>query len=446
MKRLIALSILVAASIAVIPSASPAVAATPPNIIILMSDDQRWDKVTPEYMPNVWALGHSPDATALGSHPGAEGIAYSNSFVPNAMCCPSRASTLTGNYSQTTGVWDNKPPFGGWETFHGGPEADTIATDFDAAGYRTALIGKYMNGYVGGRNSFVPPGWDRWFATSTGAFYDYGVTTQAGFRYYGSDRSDYITRVLNNQAQRFVAKGTEPFFLYYAFTAPHSPAIPDPRDVGRFAGERDLKFGAPTNWPSSQLESAYSVDRAVGQILSNVPDNTIVVYIGDNGYLWGEKRLTPSGGDLVTTPVRAKEWPYNESIRVPIIFATLDGTTVPLTDRDDIVLNVDLRESLLTAAGITSNHEGLNWFDPGYVARDSFVLEHTGTRVPTYCGARSKGFMYARFSGGEELFFDETLGEKPLDLLDRSDAPAEYDALKALARTCQPPDGYTWGA
>jgi hypothetical protein len=192
------------------------------------------------------------------------------------------------------------------------------------------------------------------------------------------------------------------------------------------------------------------MDRAVGQILRNVPDNTIVVYIGDNGYLWGEKRLVPSGDDLVTSSLADKRWPYNESIRVPIIYATLDGTTAPLTDRDDIVLNVDLRESLLTAAGITSNHEGLNWFDPGYVARDSFVLEHTegdaSTDVPTYCGARSKGFMYARFSGGQELFFDETLGEKQADLLERSDAPAEFDALKALARTCQPPDGYTWGA
>ena len=445
MKDLVALSILVA-GIAIILSPSPAVAARPPNIIILMSDDQRWDKVTPQYMPNVWALGHGADATRLGSHRGAEGVAYRNSFVPNPMCCPSRASTLTGNYSQTTGVWKNAPPFGGWETFHGGPEAHTIATDLDAAGYRTALIGKYLNGYRGGRTSFVPPGWDRWFATPTAAFYKYGVTTKSGFRHYGSRHSDYITRVLNHQAQRFVAKGTAPFFLYYSFTAPHSPAIPDPRDVGRFAGERDLGFRHQTNRPSSQLESAYSMDRAVGQILRNVPDNTIVVYIGDNGYLWGEKRLAPSGGDLVTKHVRAKEWPYNESIRVPIIFATLDDTTVPLTDREDIVLNVDLRESLLTAVGIKSNHEGLNWFDPGYVARDSFVLEHTGTRVPTYCGARSKGFMYARFSGGQELFFDETIGEKPVDLLERSEAPADYHALKALARTCQPPDGYTWGA
>ena len=334
------------------------------------------------------------------------------------MCCPSRASTLTGNYSQTTGVWRNNPPSAAGQTFHGGPEADTIATDFDAAGYRTALIGKYLNGYRAGRTSFVPPGWDRWFATDTGAFYEYGVTTKAGFRHYGSDPSDYITRVLNDQAQRFVAKGTEPFFLYYAFTAPHGPAIPDPKDVGRFAGERDFRFRDQTNKRSSQLESAYSMDRAVGQLLRNVPDNTIVVYMGDNGLLWGEKRLAPSGGELATKHLRAKQWPYNESIRVPIIYATLDGSTVPLTDRDDIVLNVDLRESLLTAVGITSNHEGLNWFDPGYVARDSFVLEHTqaGSRgnVPTYCGARSKGFMYARFSGGEELFFDESLGEKPV--------------------------------
>jgi hypothetical protein len=80
------------------------------------------------------------------------------------------------------------------------------------------------------------------------------------------------------------------------------------------------------------------------------------------------------------------------------------------------------------------------------VARDSFVLEHTYNsvvpNVPTYCGARSKDYMYVRFSNGYELFYDEAVGEQPAMLLDPAAVPAE---LKELAQTCQPPDGYTWG-
>jgi Arylsulfatase A and related enzymes len=92
-----------------------------PNVVIIMSDDQRWDTATTQFMPNL-------NADLIPN-----GITYTNSFVPNPLCCPSRASTLTGNYSYTTGVWANQGTFGGFDGFNAHDNADyTIATDFDA--------------------------------------------------------------------------------------------------------------------------------------------------------------------------------------------------------------------------------------------------------------------------------------------------------------------------
>src|SRR5438105_11408792 len=130
-----------AALMLIVPSLAlgtkPVAAATSqPNVVIIMSDDQRWDTVNSTYMPMLTDLVVP------------NGITYTNSFVPNPLCCPSRTSTLTGDYSDTTGVWTNVGPFGGFDGFNGHDnQGKTIAMDFHTAGYRTGLIGKYLNGY-----------------------------------------------------------------------------------------------------------------------------------------------------------------------------------------------------------------------------------------------------------------------------------------------------------
>src|SRR5439155_5263079 len=223
----IAMSILGLAT--VIPLA--ATAASRPNVVILMSDDQRWDTITPTLTPNIW-----DNLVNTGPlFPDSVSTAFTDAFVPDPLCCPSRTSTLTGRYSHTTGVYANVPPYGGFASFD---DTHTIATDFRSAGYQTAMIGKYLNGYNAGIEDYIPPGWDRWFAVNTGVFYNYVAQSDGVHLQYGSQPSDYATRVLSSQAVSFVqgAKAAgEPFFLYYAFTAPHAPAIPDPTDVGRFA-------------------------------------------------------------------------------------------------------------------------------------------------------------------------------------------------------------------
>lgn len=449
---------IVAAALVVVLAPPVALASTPaksrstkpPNVVILMSDDQRWDVVTPQFMPHVYE--RLIDPTAVDARfPNTTHVSFVNSFVPNPFCCPSRTSTLTGNYSHTTGVWYNSGTYGGFGAFD---DKHTIAVDFDQAGYRTGMIGKYLNGYIGGTSTYVPPGWDEWFAANTGAYYNYGITASGGTNsrllHYGSRPRDYITRVLDGQAQKFVSnakKNGTPFFLYYAFTTPHGPSTPDPKDVGRFAG---ADAGPPiTN--EKMLESAYGVDRAVNHLLDILPANTIVIYMSDNGYLWGETK--GSWGSLY-----GKQWPYNESIRVPMELTSLNGTYNPVAGVNDIVLNVDLRTTLTHAVGIAplTRTEGINWNGPDYVSRTVFPLEHfrgTGD-IPTYCGAREQDWMYVRFrlpSGEyqEELYYEP--GSEAYDWIETdnlADDPiyqADLNRLRTASQNlCDPaPPGYS---
>jgi N-acetylglucosamine-6-sulfatase len=406
-----------------------AVTARPrPNVIIILSDDQRWDKVTAKYMPNVYAL-----SLRTGSVP------FRNAFVSNPGCCPSRSTILTGRYSHTTGVWDNGQHMGGFGAFD---DKHTLAVDFQAQGYRTAMIGKYLNGYPAGRDTYVPPGWGRWFALRGGVYYDYGVTTKRRLLHFGKRSEDYATRVLQHEAIDFVtAHNPKPFFLYLSATAPHGPAIPDPRDIGRFAGDADFTFDRQTKYPTSSLESAYGVDRAVGRLLAHVPDDTVVLYMSDNGYMW--KDATPRG------EMSGKLWPYNESIRVPMIYASLDDSIMPNADAGDVVANVDLRTTLLHTAELAplTSQEGINWFGANYSPRDHLVIEHYAT--PTYCGIRQTNWMYARFHDPDGSYVEElyNLSADPFELnnLAATDETKRSEMYGYAEAECDPPPpGYAW--
>ena len=124
-----------------------------PNIVFVLTDDMR--KGDLKYMPKTRSV--------LGD----KGMSFGSAFVSNALCCPSRATIMRGQYAHNTGVWTNlvHTPDGGWNAYRtNGNERDNVATRLDAAGYRTALIGRYLNGYWDD-TTYVPPGWDRWFAT-----------------------------------------------------------------------------------------------------------------------------------------------------------------------------------------------------------------------------------------------------------------------------------------
>ncbi len=174
---------------AIVPGASPAVGRpTRPDIVLIVMDDQHIQ--TLQWMPTVW------------NEIVRKGKAFKNAMVPTSTCCPSRASLLTGLYAHDTEVWSNGR---GWGRFvDAGMEDRTVAVWLRSAGYRTGLIGKYLNSYKG---TAGPPGWSFWraFQGVNGAYYDYRLRHGDGsVTVHGSDPSDYSTDVLRRLSLRYI--------------------------------------------------------------------------------------------------------------------------------------------------------------------------------------------------------------------------------------------------
>jgi arylsulfatase A-like enzyme len=435
-----------------------AAGAAKPNVIVVLTDDQRWD--TLKYMPTV--------RKQLVD----KGVTFSNSFVVDPLCCPSRASILTGDYSHTTGVWRNGAPDGGFRSFR---DRNTLATRLDAAGYRTALIGKYLNNYDDSTafQWYVPPGWDKWFAFwGEKGYFGYEVDDNGLIEDYGWDPADYSTDVLANEAFRFIQdSGKKPFFLYFAPKAPHVTngqeslfrADPAPRDENAFRGfepfmppsvnERDVgdkpryirslpqvSLNALAELRRTQLASLLDVDRAVGGMLALLRKegklkNTIIVFTSDNGYSWGEhRRLT-------------KLVPYEESIRVPLVIR-YDRVIERARSDPRFALNIDLAPTIVDAAGLSPHgFEGRSLVpflagrsSPG---RRSFLIEQ-GARgeVPPYCGFRSRRWKYVQYATGEEEVYH--LSRDPYELTNLAGRPGMQDALRSyrervIRSPCRPP-------
>jgi N-acetylglucosamine-6-sulfatase len=336
-----------------------------PNIVFILTDDMRKDDL--RYMPKTRMLLKR------------KGMSFENAFVSNSLCCPSRATIMRGQYSHNNGVWSNDPTTnvstsGGWQTYKRvGDELDNVATRLDDAGYRTALIGKYLNGY---RNTTdVPPGWDRWFATvEPGAYdyFDYDMIDDGTKRHYGASDGDYKTDVLSRKAEAFITNSAPrgPFFAYVAPVAPHEPTTPAPRDAHTYDGIRGPRLSSfnerdvsdKPSWmrrlprlTSTQIaeiddrherrvETLQSVDDLVGKVASTlrnarVMNNTYIFFTSDNGWHHGEHR------------VPASKWrSYEEDIHMPLLVrgpgVEAGSTTHKLT------LNTDYLPTFTDLAGV----------------------------------------------------------------------------------------------
>src|SRR5215210_6223032 len=186
-----------------------------PNIIFVLTDDL--DYASAQKMPQI------------RSRLIEEGISLEEAFVSHPICCPSRATILTGLYDHNHGVKGNAPPEGGFQTFVSeGREENTIGTSLQGAGYQTAFFGKYLNQYGQDDPTHVPPGWDEWYGKlNEQRLYDYRINENGEVASYGSEEEDFYTDVLSGQATDFVSRAAsndQPFFAYVAPTAPHSPA------------------------------------------------------------------------------------------------------------------------------------------------------------------------------------------------------------------------------
>ncbi|MGH9549246.1 MAG: sulfatase family protein, partial [Terriglobales bacterium] len=218
-----------AAWLSAIPAASAKEHEKEPNIVFILTDDQRLEDIN--HMPKLKQFLID------------EGMSFSNYFSTVSLCCPSRATILRGQYGHNTGVMTNGGSNGGFETAHRlGLENSTIAVWLHEHGYKTALIGKYLNHYPGTMgSSYIPPGWDVWDSSVGGnpySEYNYTLNENGKLVQYGNKPEDYGTDVYAHKALAFIktcAEEKKPFFLYLAFYAPHGPATVAPRHEGMFA-------------------------------------------------------------------------------------------------------------------------------------------------------------------------------------------------------------------
>lgn len=317
-----------------------------PNIVVILSDDQ--DAASVQNMPKLIDLIAQ------------NGLTFTNAFAQFSLCAPSRVTWLTGQEAHNHGVLSN----GEGPEFQP-QEANALPIWLKAAGYRTALIGKYLNGYDQPQfNTMVPPGWDTWQATAKGDYFDWQMNENGTLVSYGSNAADYSTDVIAKKADDFIASSTQPFFLFVTPHGPHAPNEPAPRHVGKFANEPFpqtpafnetdmsdkpdyMQSLAPvstkhaTNKWRSQLEQLQSVDDLVEGIINELKEkgelaNTVVIFSSDNGFCNGEHRSI------------GKHLGYECSIRIPLV---MSGPGIGSGKRSQLVTNVDLTATIVDLAG-----------------------------------------------------------------------------------------------
>jgi N-acetylglucosamine-6-sulfatase len=419
-----------------------------PNIVFVLTDDLAWNLVL--YMPHVVRMQR-------------EGETFSNYFVTDSLCCPSRASILTGRFPHDTHVYDNSPPEGGYGVFHArGEERQTFALALQRVGYRTALMGKYLNGYrpaarEGARRPYVPPGWDEWDVAGNGyPEYGYRMNSDGRVRAYGYRAHDYLTDVLARKSLRFIdraAAAGKPFLLEVATFAPHAPFTPAPRDLSTLPGlraPRSPAFNAiGANEPAwlrsfvalgqaqiaaidrkfrRRAQAVQAVDRMIGEIRARLAAralarDTYVVFSSDNGLHMGEHRLQP--GKLTA---------FDTDIKVPLI---VTGPGVPGSRTvSQMAENIDLCPTFerLGRAPVSARADGrslaaLLQGKPVAGWRSEILVEHHGRVLgsgdpdlptrgagnpPSYEALRTRDGLYVEYATGEREYYD--LRRDPFEL------------------------------
>ena len=431
------------------PAVTPSPTPTPgprPNIVLVLADDLDLDSA--KLMPRL--------PIAMGQ----PGTTFARAYATTALCAPSRGSILTGQYAHNHRLVYNEPPDGGFPSFRG--DASTIAVWLKAGGYRTALLGKYINGYPrGSAETYVPPGWDEWFGHLSdfedGRYYNYWVNDNGQVFRYGAQPEEYSTDVLTKRAVDYIQKAagrTEPFFLYLAPEAPHAPAIPPDRHSGEFPRESCPRFpsfneddvrdkpawvqGIPLmtdaviksadSFQRGRLRTTRGVEDLLEQVLAALVaagklDNTYVFFASDNGLLMGEHRA-----------VGRKNNHYEESIHVPLM---VRGPGVPAGQvLLHPVLNIDLAPTFAELAGIPipDSVDGRSFAPllragpPGLDQwRSDFLVEHFGAGVSS--ALRTADVLYAELESGERELYDMRKDPYQVDSQHRRVDPSVLEPL-----------------
>ncbi len=327
-----------------------------PNILLVVTDDldARSDSIS-----------HMEGLRSLVAN---RGVTFSNAYVTQALCCPSRVSILRGQYPHNTGVNENNG--GDYRQFvSSGKEANTFATWVQEAGYQTGYFGKYLNGYNTLR---MPEGWNRWFSdmgrSKLQNFNDQGIEV------YFNPKKHLFEDVLRDEAIGWLRQDRDPslpFLAVLSTHAPHTPATPARRHAKLFPGAdlprpeafNEKKVDDKNGWirrleplgrdEIGEMETLYrnrlrvmeGVDEMLEDVLLELDsqgelDNTYVFFTSDNGFHFGEHRFH-----------QGKQTSYEEDIAVPMIVSG-PGVAAGVT-RQQMVLNQDLAPTFAEIAGAT---------------------------------------------------------------------------------------------
>jgi N-acetylglucosamine-6-sulfatase len=355
-------------------------ASAQPNVVLIQADDQTTTQFKRQFMPKTMRLLTKPGTT------------FTDYIATTALCCPSRASLITGQYAHNNGVSSNGNK-GGYPALI--DKGNVLPVWLQQAGYNTIHVGKFLNAYqrYAQRPTDVAPGWTDWQTLLSGenySYYRYHMSNNGRSVYHGGSNKDYATRVLTRKAVRAVrsyAPSSAPFYLQLDERAPHISSgnrhgrcggkirypEPDPRDKREFRNaplprppsfnEKNMSdkpafmrnaplIGAREkrrireHWRCG-LAALAGVDRSVAGVYNAVKQagelkDTVFLYISDNGQFYGEHRL-----------VDGKVLPYEEALRQPLVMK------VPRTYREGSdrvgsvhvpVANIDLAPTILDLA------------------------------------------------------------------------------------------------
>ena len=448
-----------------------------PNIVMIIDDDQTAEQQR--------FLGRTN--AEIGGH----GVTFDNSFVSFSLCCPSRATLMTGQYAHNHGVLGDEPPAGGYSKL--APTlGNTLPVWLQRSGYYTGLVGKFLNHYGSADPHAVPPGWNQWYGTLDNAHlspdgyygsYGYTLNENDSIVHYGTtpravDPPAYQTNVFTRLADAFIrrrASSSQPFFLYIAPRDPHVEPTscncegdnprPPPGYAGRFKGlkaprtpafnEADVSDKPPeirnrprlTPHQEAEVDALYraqartllGVDDLVAKVVRTLRqegklDNTVILFTSDNGFLHGEHRVS-----------QGKVLPYEPSIRVPLLIRA-PGLPEGVHRRQPVV-NADLAPTILDFAhaepGRVEDGQSLIPImrNPLYWPGRGIDLEAWGNPVKhrqefdpplVFRGVRTDRYMYADYGGGQRELYD--LRKDPYELQNAASDPAYARVSAALAR------------
>jgi arylsulfatase A-like enzyme len=415
-----------------------------PNIILVLTDDQTYESIAK--MPYVSSL---------------EWITFDNAYENVGLCCPTRATILTGQYDTHTGVLNNMPPDDGQAL----NELQTLPVWLNGAGYTTGLFGKYLNGYPWDRGNYIPPGWDRWisFFEPAGIEYkDYQLYEDGVVKSY----ANYSTDTLFNKAITFIKTTEPPFFVYLVPKTPHAPYTPAARHVGIYADEpvihdpnfneadvsdkpqyiRNLSLVNVTTEDSNrrkQWEMMLVVDEGMERIdlalaEMGLTENTVVIFMTDNGFAHGEHRWV------------AKKCPYDVCLKTPLLIRYPGQPARHITE---LVSDVDIAPTLLELAGgspglVVDGVSLVPLIENTNTSWRTEILNHWGGggtvqrgNPPIFWSIRTDQYRYTELIAGAKELYDYSIdpyeltnliNDSDYDLI-QADLKARLDALKLQA-------------